>query len=101
MWLKVGRPNFNHMVAAYSIEAFMDTNEFKDTMDEWLRMLKATKPAAGHDRVFYPGLPEAEAEVERRIGGIPLHPEVLTWFGSICAELGVPNSLTPPKTQGA
>jgi L-2-hydroxycarboxylate dehydrogenase (NAD+) len=88
--IKVGRPNFNHMVAAYSIEAFMDTAEFKKTMDEWLQMLKATKPAAGHDRVLYPGQPEAEAEIERRRNGIPLHPEVFTWFKAICGELKIP-----------
>jgi L-2-hydroxycarboxylate dehydrogenase (NAD+) len=89
--VKVGRPNFNHMVAAYKIEAFMDTSEFKNTMDEWLCMLKATKPAVGHSRVLYPGLPEAESEIERRTSGIPLHPEVFAWFDSICAELGVPS----------
>jgi LDH2 family malate/lactate/ureidoglycolate dehydrogenase len=88
--VKVGRPNFNHMVAAYKIEAFMDVAEFKSTMDEWLRMLKATKPAAGHDRVLYPGLPEAEAEAKHRAHGIPLHPEVIGWFKSICAELKIP-----------
>jgi L-2-hydroxycarboxylate dehydrogenase (NAD+) len=89
--VKVGRPNFNHMVAAYSIEAFMDTAEFKATMDEWLIMLKTTIPAAGHDRVFYPGLPEAEAEADHRARGIPFHPEVIEWFKTICAELKIPN----------
>jgi L-2-hydroxycarboxylate dehydrogenase (NAD+) len=86
---RVGGSTFNHCVAAYSIEAFMDTAEFKRTMDEWLRLLKSTKPAAGHDRVFYPGLPEAEAEVEHRAKGIPLHPEVMAWFRSACKELSV------------
>jgi len=88
---KVGRPNFSHMVAAYSIEAFTDTAEFKRTMDEWLRVLRTTKPAAGHERVFYPGLPEAEAEADHRANGIPLHPEVLDWFKTICGELKIPN----------
>ena len=91
--VKNGRPNMSHMVAAYSIEAFMDTAEFKTTMDEWLRMLKSTKPAAGHQRVFYPGLPEAEAEVAHRANGIPLHPEVIDWFKTICVELKVANQL--------
>lgn len=83
------RPNFNHCVAAYNIEAFMDTAQFKRTMDEWLQMLKSTKPAPGHDRVLYPGLPEAECEVENRAKGIPLHPEVVGWFNSICSELSI------------
>ncbi|MFC1978273.1 Ldh family oxidoreductase, partial [Chloroflexota bacterium] len=69
--------NFNHCVAAYDIEVFMDTEQFKRTMDEWLQTLRFTQPAAGHDRVLYPGLPEAECEVEYRAKGIPLHPEVV------------------------
>jgi LDH2 family malate/lactate/ureidoglycolate dehydrogenase len=87
--IKVGRPNFKHCVAAYSIEAFMDTAEFKRTMDEWLQTLKSTKPAPGHDRVLYPGLPEAECEIEHRAKGIPLHPEVVAWFRSICGDLSI------------
>lgn len=85
-----GRPNFNHCVAAYNIEAFVDIAQFKRTMDEFLQMLKSTKPAPGHDRVLYPGLPEAECEVEHRAKGIPLHIEVVGWFRKICAELSIP-----------
>ena len=61
-----GRPNFNHYVAAYDIEAFMDTAEFKRTMDEWLFTLRTTRPALGHDRVVYAGLREAESVEDRR-----------------------------------
>lgn len=80
---------FNHCVAAYTIESFMDTTEFKRTMDEWLKFLKSTKPAPGHDRVLYPGLLEAETEKTNRAQGIPLHTEVLSWFQSICKELSI------------
>ncbi|MFC1943426.1 Ldh family oxidoreductase [Chloroflexota bacterium] len=86
---KIGPPNFNHCVAAYDIEVFMDTKQFKRTMDEWLQTLKSTRPAAGHDRVLYPGLPEAECEVEYRAKGIPLHTEVVEWFHIICNELSI------------
>ena len=92
--LNPGRPNFGHSVTAYSVEAFMDTGEFKRTMDEWLRMLRSTKPAAGHDRVVYPGLPEAEDEADRKENGIPLHHEVIQWFRDICGELSIPFALT-------
>ncbi len=87
--VKTGRPNYNHCVVAYNIETFMDTEQFKRTMDEWLQMLKSTKPAPGHHRVLYPGLPEAECEVEYRAKGIPLHREVVGWFNSICSELSI------------
>ncbi len=88
--LKPGRPNFGHCVIAYNVEAFMDTKEFKRTMDEWLVMLRTTKPAKGHDRVLYPGLPEAESAADCKAKGIPLHPEVIGWFRSTCAELSIP-----------
>ena len=88
--LNPGRPNFGHYVAAYSIEAFMDTKEFKETMDEWINMLTSSRPAEGHDRVLYPGLPEQEAFDERSQIGIPLHTEVVEWFRDISAELSIP-----------
>lgn len=86
---KIGRPNFNHCVAAYSIEAFMDTAEFKKTMDEFLYMLRTTKPAPGHSRVLYPGLPEADCEAEYRKSGVPLHREVVGWFRQQCKDLSL------------
>jgi len=87
--VKIGRPNFNHYVATISIEAFMDTKLFKQTMDEFLQTLKSTKPAAGHERVLYPGLPEAECEIEHRAKGIPLHPEVVKWITATCNDLSI------------
>ena len=85
--------NYGHHVAAYSVEAFMDTGEFKRTMDEFLQMLMSTRPAAGHDRVVYPGLLEAETEVDRRANGVPLHLEVFEGLREVCAELSVPFDL--------
>ncbi len=85
-----GRPNFGHMVAAYSIDAFTDVEPFKAEMDEWLQMMKSTKPAPGHDRVLVAGQPEAEVEVVRREEGIPLHPDVADWIRDTCGEMSVP-----------
>ena len=85
-----GRPNFSHFVGAYNIEAFTDPDWFLDTMDEMLATLRNTKPAPGHDRVLYPGLPEYEEELNRIDNGIPLHKEVIEWFDGITAELGLP-----------
>jgi L-2-hydroxycarboxylate dehydrogenase (NAD+) len=85
-----GRPNFGHMVAAYSIDAFTDVEPFKAEMDEWLTMMKTTKPAPGHDRVLVAGQPEAEVEEVRREEGIPLHPDVAESIRDTCAEMSVP-----------
>ena len=78
------------MVAAYSIDAFTDVQEFKELMDEWMQGLKDTPPAPGHDRVLVPGQPEFEAELERKELGIPLHTEVIEWFKDISRELEIP-----------
>ena len=79
-----------HHFAAYDIGAFTDLEKFKDNMDDTLRALKNTKPAPGHERVYYPGLPEYEDEQDRRLNGIPLHREVIEWFGHITSELSLP-----------
>jgi LDH2 family malate/lactate/ureidoglycolate dehydrogenase len=79
----------NHFLAAYDIDAFIDVQDFKKGMDEYLRALRNLKPAPGHDRVFYAGLPEHEETAKRKEHGIPLHPEVIDWFRSACSELGV------------
>jgi LDH2 family malate/lactate/ureidoglycolate dehydrogenase len=81
---------YKHFFAAYNISAFTDIDIFKANMDQMLEWLRETKPAAGQERVLYPGLLEYEEERERREHGIPLHKEVIQWFEKITNELGVP-----------
>ena len=87
-----GRGTFAHFVAAFDVEAFADTGEFKAMMDDYMRTLKETPPAPGHDRVLVAGQLEWETEQERRRNGIPLHREVVEWFDQICQELKIPRS---------
>ena len=87
-----GKPHesmYKNYFAAYNISAFTDPDNFKDNIDQMLKTLRETKPAPGHERVLYPGLPEYEDEQERRANGIPLHKEVVSWFDGIAGELGV------------
>ena len=76
--------------AAYDIAAFTDLERFKDTMDQMLRTLRTSAPAPGQERVLYPGLSEAEELAHRRAHGIPLHKEVIQWFGECTAQMGLP-----------
>lgn len=78
-----------HHFTAYKIDAFVDVNKFKSDMDDFLEGLANTKPAPGHDRVIYAGLPEHEETLERQANGIPYHKEVLEWFSSIASELEI------------
>ena len=86
--VKPGRPNFGHMVTAYNIEAFMDYNEYINTMDEWLQMLEDSKPVKNR-KVIYPGLIEYNTQKEREKNGIPIHLEVIEWFEQINKELKI------------
>jgi L-2-hydroxycarboxylate dehydrogenase (NAD+) len=80
--------------AAYDIKAFTDLERFKDTMDQMLRTLRTAAPAPGQERVLYPGLSEAEEVAHRQAHGIPLHKEVIQWFGECTAEMGLPPLVT-------
>ena len=81
------RSPFNHFVAAFNIDAFMDVDEFKEHMDSWLQAMQATPPASGYERVLTPGQHAAEVEAERSINGIPLRAEVVEWLKATAAEL--------------
>src|SRR6266516_1026724 len=86
--LAPGSGSKNHF-AAYNIEAFTDLEQFKDTMDRMLETLRTAPPAPGQERVLYPGLSEAEELQKRRAKGIPLHKEVIQWFGVCTGEMGL------------
>ncbi len=85
---RLGLNSHNHCVVAINVRAFSDLDEFKRTMDDYVRMLRETPPSAGQERVLVPGQLEWEAEQERRTKGIPLHPEVVDWINRTYAEMG-------------
>ncbi len=81
------RQGIAHYFMAYNVAAFTDIDTFKADMDAYLRSLLDCKPAPGESRVVYPGIPEHEAEIDRRANGIPYHPEVIDWFNGAMREL--------------
>ena len=54
------------------IDGFIDKDEFKKQIDEWIRVFRNTKPAPGTSGPLIPGDPEREAEAIRSKEGIPL-----------------------------
>jgi len=78
-----------HHFVAYRVDAFCDPDEFAEHMATFLRGLRDTPPAPGHDRVLYAGLKEHATELDRRANGIPYHPDVIAWFRETTADLGV------------
>ncbi len=82
-----------HYFMAYDVSAFSDLEVFKADMDEYLNRLLACKPTPEESRVIYPGIPEHEAELERKERGIPYHPEVIDWFKETCGSLDADHRL--------
>jgi L-2-hydroxycarboxylate dehydrogenase (NAD+) len=79
--------NVGHFLAALRVDVFGSIRAFTDRMDELIRTLKASAPAAGVDRVRIPGEPEADNERHNARYGVPLVAEVaeeLQALGSTC-----------------
>ena len=62
------------------IDGFIDKDEFKKQIDEWIRVFRSTKPAPGTSGPLIPGDPEREAEAIRSKEGRPL----LKPVGEVC-----------------
>lgn len=67
-----------HFFGAMEIDGFMEVEEFKKRIDEWIKVFRQTKPADGTNGVLIPGDPEHEEEKIRKRNGIPLSDAVIT-----------------------
>lgn len=85
----VGR-GIGHFFGAMRIDAFIDPDEFRRQIDDYVRTLRATRPAPGTDGPLVPGDPEREAEVERREHGVPLVLPVVEDLRAISSATGIP-----------
>ena len=79
-----------HFFGALRIDGFLDADEFKRQIDEWVRVFRATRPAPGTPGVVIPGDPERQAEAERRASGVPLVAAVVADLRDIAARTGIP-----------
>lgn len=91
--------DYFHHFMAYRVDGFTDVDTFKRHVDAYLKALRESPPAPGHDRVFYAGLPEHERMQENLARGIPYHPDVVAWHRQTAEELGVEHQL--PDVAGA
>jgi LDH2 family malate/lactate/ureidoglycolate dehydrogenase len=78
-----------HFFGALQIAAFMDVDELKQRVDQWIRTMRATKPAAGTDGPLIPGDPERLAEQQRRANGVPLAAAVVEDLRAVSEMTGV------------
>jgi LDH2 family malate/lactate/ureidoglycolate dehydrogenase len=79
-----------HAFGAMRVDGFIDPAEFRRQMDDWVRTMRATRPAPGTEGVVIPGDPERRAATARAATGIPLLPAVVADLRTVSAETGVP-----------
>ena len=79
-----------HFFGAMSIDAFIEVDEFKRQIDDWVRTMRATKPQPGSPGVIIPGDPEREAEAVRCKGGIPVVMTLVEELRTISERLNIP-----------
>ena len=78
-----------HFFGAMQIDGFIDKDEFKKQIDEWIKVFRNTKPAPGTNGPLIPGDPEREAEAIRSKEGIPLQKPVVNDLLDISKKTGI------------
>lgn len=78
-----------HFLGAMRVDGFRPVEEFKSHMDNWIARFKNATPIDDHQKVIIPGEPELEAEIERKINGIPLIHSVFNDLNEVAEKLRV------------
>jgi LDH2 family malate/lactate/ureidoglycolate dehydrogenase len=86
---EVGK-GLGHFFGAMRVDAFREVDEFKAQVDDFIRTLRATRPAPGTSGPLLPGDPEREAQKHRDVHGVPLLAAVLDDLRDIARATGVP-----------
>jgi LDH2 family malate/lactate/ureidoglycolate dehydrogenase len=74
------------------IDGFIEADEFKRQMDDFIRVFRATRPAPGTNGPLIPGDPERDAEKVRSKQGVPLIMPVVEELRVISRKIDVPFS---------
>ena len=86
---QVGK-GIGHFFGAMRIDAFIDLDEFKSQVDEWIHVMRATQPAPDTNGPLIPGDPEHDAAQIRRQQGIPLIMPVVEELREISVNTRIP-----------
>jgi len=78
-----------HFFGAMKIDAFIEVDEFKSQIDDYVRTFRSTNPQPGTKGPLIPGDPEREAEKFRLKNGIPLIEPVITELRDISNQTGI------------
>jgi LDH2 family malate/lactate/ureidoglycolate dehydrogenase len=78
-----------HFLGAMRVDGFRPVDEFKSHMDNWTGRFKSSKTISPDQQVIIPGEPEAEAEADRKINGIPLVDAVVKDLNDLAEKFGI------------
>lgn len=79
-----------HFFGAIQIDAFIEADAFKSQVDDYIRVLRSTRPAPGTNGPLIPGDPEREMEESRRKTGVPLIAPVIQDLVDMSTRTGIP-----------
>ncbi len=79
-----------HFVGAWRVDAFRPKEDFKKSMDIWIKRFKKAKPINPNEPVLIPGEPERLAEAERLKNGIPLIEPVVNALKEVGQKFDLP-----------
>jgi LDH2 family malate/lactate/ureidoglycolate dehydrogenase len=79
-----------HFMMALKIEAFMEWDEFKRRVQDFMDILKNSEPAKGFEEIYLPGEIEFKTAQERSAKGIPLLPKLVEQLQELSAKFNVP-----------
>lgn len=86
---KVGKET-GHFFGAMRIDGFIDPDEFKRQIDEWIRTFRSTKPVEGTSGPIIPGDPERKTQEHRLRTGVPLLTSVVEQLRTLANETRIP-----------
>jgi LDH2 family malate/lactate/ureidoglycolate dehydrogenase len=86
--VSVGK-GIGHFFGALEIDGFIDKDEFKKQIDDWIHVFRNTKPAPDTNGPLIPGDPEREAHAIRSKDGIPLIKPVVDDLLDIASKTGI------------
>jgi len=88
-WLPSKPYEMCHFFQAVDVGQFIPVEEYKRKIDNLVRQIRSTRPAASHDRVYTPGEPEFLKKEKHLKHGIPIHISVYRELEQLATDLGM------------
>jgi len=90
LYKKLDAPGVNtFFMGAIRIDNFVEPEEFKRRMDDWIRLIRSTRKMKGVERIWLPGEKEIVARQQRSAAGIPISAEMMDELRTLAEEAGV------------